>query len=73
MLLKNDFQILSILRNLKIIGIFSRLAIRDKKKNYLKMIPYAWELIKLRINEDKTFDDLKELLTKNFKKKFYEN
>ena len=71
--LKNDFQILSILRNLKIIGIFSRLAMRDKKKNYLKMIPYAWELIKLRINEDKAFDDLKELLTKNFKKKFNEN
>ena len=29
---KNDFEILSVLRNLKIIGIFSRLAIRDKKK-----------------------------------------
>ena len=29
---KNDFEILSILRNLKIIGIFTRLAIRDKKK-----------------------------------------
>ena len=30
--LKNDFEILSVLRNLKIIGIFTRLAIRDKKK-----------------------------------------
>ena len=30
---KNDFEILSVLRNLKIIGIFMRLAIRDKKKN----------------------------------------
>ena len=30
---KNDFEILSILRNLKIIGIFTRLAIRDGKKN----------------------------------------
>ena len=30
---QNDFQILSVLRNLKIIGIFTRLAIRDKKKN----------------------------------------
>ena len=30
---KNDFEILSVLRNLKIIGIFTRLAIRDKKKN----------------------------------------
>ena len=70
---KNDFQILSILRNLKIIGIFSRLAVRDKKKNYLKFIPYAWELIKLRIKEDKIFEDLNELLTKNFKKKLNEN
>ena len=30
---KSDFDILSILRNLKIIGIFTRLAIRDGKKN----------------------------------------
>ena len=30
---KNDFEILSVLRNLKIIGIFTRLAIRDNKKN----------------------------------------
>ena len=66
---KNDFQILSILRNLKIIGIFSRLAMRDKKKGYLKLIPHAWELLKLRIKEDEIFDELKELLTKNFKKK----
>ena len=66
---KNDFEILSILRNLKIIGIFSRLAIRDKKKNYLKLIPYAWELVRLRINEDEMFEDLKELLINNFKKK----
>jgi len=29
---KNDFEILSILRNLKIIGIFTRLATRDRKK-----------------------------------------
>ena len=30
---KEDFEILSILRNLKIIGIFTRLAFRDDKKN----------------------------------------
>ena len=29
---KNDFEILSVLRNLKIIGIFMRLAERDKKR-----------------------------------------
>ena len=66
--IKNDFEILSILRNLKIIGIFTRLAIRDKKRNYLKLIPYAWDLISLRINQNEIFLDLKKLLKENFKK-----
>ncbi len=66
--IKNDFEILSILRNLKIIGIFSRLAIRDKKKDYLKLIPYAWNLISLRIDQNEIFSDLKKLLKKNLKK-----
>ena len=65
---KNDFEILSILRNLKIIGIFTRLAIRDGKKNYLKFIPYTWQLINMRINQNDLFKDLKDLLKKNFKK-----
>ena len=63
---KNDFEILSVLRNLKIIGIFTRLAVRDKKKDYLKLIPYAWKLINLRIHENEIFKDLKELLRQNF-------
>lgn len=66
---KNDFEILSVLRNLKIIGIFTRLAIRDRKKKYLKLIPYSWDLINLRINENETFVELKNLLIKNFKSK----
>ena len=66
---KNDFEILSVLRNLKIIGIFTRLAIRDKKKKYLKLIPYCWDLINLRINENEIFLELKDLLIKNFKGK----
>ena len=66
--IKNDFEILSILRNLKIIGIFTRLAIRDKKKEYLKLIPYAWNLISLRIDQNEIFIDLKQLLKNNFKK-----
>ncbi len=70
---KNDFEILSVLRNLKIIGIFTRLAVRDKKKNYLKLIPYAWSLINNRINENKIFEDLKKLLNQNFKGKLNEN
>ena len=66
---KNDFEILSVLRNLKIIGIFTRLAIRDNKKKYLRLIPYAWTLINLRINKNIIFKDLKELLAKYFKDK----
>jgi len=66
---KNDFEILSVLRNLKIIGIFTRLASRDGKKSYLKLIPYTWALINMRINENKIFKDLKNLLVQNFKGK----
>ena len=66
---KNDFKILSVLRNLKIIGIFTRLAKRDKKRQYLKLIPYAWELIELRIKDNDVFKDLKKNLEKNFSKK----
>ena len=70
---KNDFEILSILRNLKIIGIFMRLAIRDRKKKYIKLIPYTWKLINNRINGNTLFDDLKKLLNKYFKKELNEN
>ena len=57
------------LRNLKIIGIFTRLAKRDKKKKYLKLISYAWNLIELRLNKDIKFKDLKKNLENNFSKK----
>ena len=66
---KNDFEILSILRNLKIIGIFTRLSIRDNKDNYLKLIPYAWKLIEQRIEKNKKFIELKTILDKYFSKK----
>ena len=72
---KNDFEILSVLRNFKIIGIFSRLSKRDKKHQYLKLIPYAWKLIENRINNNIKFSDLKTCIDKNFPKKVrnYEN
>ena len=66
---KNDFEILSILRNLKIIGIFTRLSVRDGKKNYLKLIPYTWKLIDMRMGKNFIFQDLKNLLKENFKKR----
>ena len=66
---KNDFEILSVLRNLKIIGIFTRLSIRDNKNNYLKLIPYAWKLIEQRTEKNKKFMELKIILDKYFSKK----
>ena len=65
---KNDFDILSVLRNLKIIGIFMRLAERDKKRKYLKLIPYAWKMIDLRLSKNKDLYNLKLLLALNFPK-----
>ena len=66
---KNDFEILSVLRNLKVIGIFSRLAQRDNKKKYLKLIPYTWKLIEDRMKNNNVFVDLKKKLEDNFSKK----
>ena len=67
-ILLNDFEILSVLRNMKIIGIFTRLAVRDKKIMYLSLIPHAWKLIELRIKNNKIFDNLKKVLDLNFSK-----
>ena len=58
----NDFEIISVLRNLKIIGIFKRLAVRDKKREYLKLIPNAWNLIELRSRNNNKFKNLNDLL-----------
>ena len=68
-ILLNDFEILSVIRNMKIIGIFARLAERDKKKIYLKLIPHAWKLIELRTQNNQIFDGLKKVLDINFPKK----
>ena len=64
-----DFKILSVQRSLKIIGIFSRLFIRDKKKQYLKFIPYTWQLLEMRMNSE-IFSELKKILNSNISKKF---
>jgi len=57
----HDFNILSVQRNLKIIGIFSRLFKRDKKKQYLKLIPYTWKLLEMRL-KDKMFSEINTIL-----------
>ena len=68
-ILLNDFEILSVLRNMKIIGIFTRLAVRDNKIKYLKLIPYSWKLIELRIKNNEIFNNLKKILNLNFPNK----
>tara|TARA_B110000211_G_scaffold38289_1_gene38812 strand:+ start:420 stop:1403 length:984 start_codon:yes stop_codon:yes gene_type:complete len=62
-LAKNDFDILSVQRNLKILGIFVRLYKRDNKSNYLKFLPYTWQLLDLRL-KNPIFNNLKNLLNK---------
>ena len=64
-----DFNILSVQRSLKIIGIFSRLFIRDKKKQYLKFIPYTWKILETRMNSN-IFSEFREILKKNIPNKF---
>jgi len=65
---KNDFDILSVQRNLKILGIFVRLYKRDLKPSYLKYLPYIWKLIELRL-KNPIFINLRYLLDKAVNKK----
>ena len=58
-----DFKILSVQRNLKIIGIFSRLFKRDNKKEYLKLIPYTWKLLEMRMDSE-IFSEIKKILNR---------
>lgn len=53
----SDYNILSAIRNLKILGIFSRLKVRDKKDNYLKYIPQ----VKQYLNKNLEHNELNEL------------
>ena len=64
--LKNDFEILSVQRNLKILGIFVRLFKRDGKSNYLKYLPYTWSLIERRL-KNPIFKKLNLLFNKHLK------
>ena len=65
---KNDFDILSVQRNLKILGIFVRLYKRDHKSSYLKFLPHTWKLLELRL-KNPIFTNLRDLLDKAVDKK----
>ena len=64
--LKNDYDILSVQRNFKILGIFVRLSKRDNKSTYLKYLPYTWSLINRRL-KNPIFKNLQILLNKHIK------
>ena len=68
LLAKDDFDILSVQRNLKILGIFIRLCKRDRKLIYLKYLPYIWKLLELRL-KNPIFINLRYLLNKAINKR----
>jgi aminoglycoside/choline kinase family phosphotransferase len=70
--LKNDFDILSIQRNFKILGIFIRLNKRDNKSSYLKYLPHTWNLINRRL-KNPLFKNFRLLLNKYVKIKKLKN
>jgi aminoglycoside/choline kinase family phosphotransferase len=65
---KSEFQsaynILGMQRNIKIIGIFARLYLRDKKPGYLNLMPRVWEHL-TRDLKDPALKDLREWVEEN--------
>ncbi len=56
-----EYSILSLQRNVKILGIFSRLSKRDQKHNYLNFMPRVQTFVEARL-EDKIFSEIKDLI-----------
>lgn len=60
-----DYEILSLQRNIKIIGIFSRLSVRDGKNNYLNLLPRVLNFVSPRLSsKNPIFLDMANLLKK---------
>ena len=58
------YNLLGAQRNIKIIGIFSRLSLRDKKSNYIDLIPRVWNHLINNLNHE-ACSDLKRWVNKN--------
>ena len=67
-----DYSILSAQRNLKIIGIFSRLSIRDNKSGYLDLIPRVWKNLQDDL-EHPSLNELSEFIKSNSPQPTLEN
>lgn len=57
-----DYGLLSLQRNIKIVGIFSRLAIRDQKPQYLQLLPRVFNYMENRLKDD-SFIKMKTFLS----------
>ena len=62
--IRQSSAIISAGRHLKILGIFTRLALRDGKKNYLRYLPRVWRLLKISLMETK-MPELEEWFLEN--------
>jgi len=61
-----DYEILSLQRNIKIVGIFARLSMRDGKHSYLNLLPRVLNFVKVRLaSQNPIFLEMNNLL-KNF-------
>lgn len=67
-----SFKIIAIQRHLKVLGIFSRLFLRDKKKNYLIHIPRVLRLLRMNLKFSKFSKISSLLLPLTKKRKVYE-
>ncbi len=60
-----DYAILSLQRNIKILGVFSRLSLRDGKHQYLNLLPRVLNFVKLRLESNgEIFAPLSPLIKK---------
>jgi len=62
-----DFECMGIQRHLKILGIFARLSIRDKKNQYLENIPLVEKYLMDATERYRDFHQLRNFLGKVIK------
>ena len=56
-----SFQIIAIQRHLKVLGVFTRLLLRDKKPNYIKHLPRVLNMIKNNLVNDE-FREIRKII-----------
>ena len=62
---RTDYAILSLQRNMKIVGIFSRLSVRDNKHHYLDLLPRVIGFVEKRLkSQDQNFVEISKLIKK---------